>query len=325
MAKENGNAPPTPEEPSSDNVGSRRAWIRYRTELCHRGTGDVLHSYDSEEPNPFEFQHRADDEPIFELVTRYTARDDDTKKGGSQTSVPTHAIGSAPSHTLRIYSPVINNALQSVVKYYPQQDLSGSVISIKWPYPILVHHYKELREFKAMCENKEPGELCVREHDAPEHLDLLLRFLDDNIMEQVRKQDKRSSEGYYTFEDKWVIYKPGRTVITHNSDAERIPFVISTVSGGIFHNPPVPWQVRGWYLLFDGEELGRYTNEFTQSPFDGEKELDVDQTFVDDIDDVGNDFLEKSILEGERYWKLLKKQCKLHKGKSTEFPYNEVR
>ena len=75
-----------------------------------------------------------------------------------------------------------------MVQYYPSQDLFSNPLVVKWPYPILVHHYDELAAFRDSCAARDPTELCVREADAPEHIDLLLNFLDDNIMTAVRME-----------------------------------------------------------------------------------------------------------------------------------------
>ncbi|KUI67664.1 hypothetical protein VM1G_03035 [Cytospora mali] len=327
MAKEDDAGSPPPEIPS-DDVKSHRIWIRYRTELCHRFTGEVLRHVDSEEPGPVDIQ-RTDNEPIFELVTRYIARDPNADLGRSkeQTRVPTQAVGSTPSCFLRIYSPAIINALQSVVEYYPGQDLSGTTIVIRWPYPILVHHYEKLCDFKTKCKTTDLNELCVRERDAAAHIDLLLHFLDDNIMEQARAEEERIKRGYYTFENFWVSHKPGRTIVFQDDSRKKewVPLVISSIGGGIFENPPMPWTVFGWSLTFDGESLGRISKTMLQERFDGERKWQENTIYLDGTDTInGNDALEKLILDGERYWSLVKKQCKYHNGKTVEFPYNEI-
>ncbi|ROW06834.1 hypothetical protein VMCG_04098 [Cytospora schulzeri] len=326
MAKENDPEIPTPEEIPSDDFASPKAWIRYRTEIRSYNTDEVLRYVDSEEPKPFEFQPAGND-PAFELVTSYkAARRFDVKHGssGAQTALLTPAVGMAPSYSLRIYSPAIINALQSVVEYYPSQDLSGSVIVIVWPYPILAHHYGELSKFKTTCEITNPNELCAREREAPEHIGLLLRFLDDNIMEQVRAEEERNKRGYYTFDNSWVFYKPGRTIIEITDGGNWVSYVVSSVSGGIFHNPPAMWTLYGWRLKFDGERMGRSRYKISTERFDGEKDFHDNIRFVDDRDNIEGDNLMNLVLDGERYWKLLKKQCKYHNGRSMDFPYNEI-
>jgi len=66
----------------------------------------------------------------------------------------------------------------------------------------------------------------------------------------------------------------------------------------------------------------------TYVKFDGELEID---RHVIDVTDIDEDNLERlperaqaQIEYGRQYWKLLRKQCRQHKGKSRDFPYNEV-
>ncbi|ROW17124.1 hypothetical protein VPNG_01370 [Cytospora leucostoma] len=325
MANEAGNAGlPTPQDSYGENAGPGRIWIRYRTELCHRYTGEILYSVDSDDSKPVELQ-RSGNEPIFEVITRYTARNIDTQPGdnGAQMSISSPAVGSSPSYLLRIYSPAIINALHSVVDYYPGQDLSGPVIVIKWPYPILAHHYEELRDFKDFCASKPPNELCLREKDASDHLHLLLQFLDDHIMERVRAAEERKRKGFLRFEDTWVIYKPGRTCIEQTKTDKWTARVISSVTGGIFQTPPVAWTIHGWNMIWDGEYLSRTEEDIEVDLFNGDSEESTGHIF-DHGDGMEGELVEKLILDGERYHKLIEKQCKYHSGKSADFPYNEI-
>ncbi|KUI53387.1 Protein MSP1 [Cytospora mali] len=325
MEKEDDHILPAPEGSTNNDVKPRRIWMRYRTELCHRHTGEVIHSVDSEEPKPVNLVE-ADKEPIFELVTKYIARglNSGPEKSKAHASVFTPAVDSAPSYSLRIYSSAIINALQSVVEYYPSQDLSGTVVVVKWPYPILAHHYTKLRDFKTKCETKRPEDLCEREMGASEHIDLLLGFLDDNIMDRVKAEEERIERGYYTFADTWVSYKPGRTIVELDKQHQWRPYVVTSISGGIFQNPPVGWTISGWRLEFDGDYLGRARYNMTIDPFDGESKWHDSTRFIDDWDTIEGDELEKLIADGKKYWNLVKKQCKHHKGKTVEFPYNMI-
>lgn len=313
------------EAPSVDHPKRRSAWIRYRTELRHRITGELLHRVDSNMR-----KNREDDSsgegPILELVTRY-----DTNTSGFQaenqqaTSWIGQSSASAPAYSLRIYSTALINALQAVVEYYPGQNLSGTSVEIKWPYPVLVHHYDQLRDFKVKCQSKHPSELCAREKDAPEHIDHLIRFLDDNIMERVVTEQERLKEGFFTFENYWVAHKPGRTVATLNKQGIWSPYVISELTGGSFENPPTSWTIHGWNLNFDGRYLGRNKFQIHTARFDGEFDLSINTCFIDDLNNIGGGSLEDSVLYGETWYKLLQKRCRHHMGKSLEFPYNEVR
>lgn len=232
----------------------RGAWIRYRTELRHRHTNELLHRVDSDIKQDRENESLGDD-PVLELITRYDATE--FKLDSKSNSWLGQSAASAPSYTLRILSIAIINALQSIVKYYPGQKLSGNVVEVAWPYAILVHHYDELKGFKAACLSKDVSELCARERDVPEHIDRLIQFLDDSIMERVKAEQNRLKKGFNTFENLWIAYRPGRTAGDLSILKEWKPYVVSGISGGSFVNPPIPWTIQGWTLDFNGTFLGR--------------------------------------------------------------------
>lgn len=308
-----------------DESSQCQARIRYRTELRHRVTGDLIHRTDSDKPQQRELETQ-DNQPIFELITRYETGGSKLEQDREALKEPSAGqnLDSAPSYSLRIYSPAILNALRSVVQYYPSQDLSGSNIEVKWPYAILVHHYDALQQFKANCVAKDPDELCAREKDAYAHITQLLNFLDENIMERVRAEEERVEEGFHTFENLWIIFKPGSTAVFRNLHSEWKAMVISHVIGGIYQTLATPWKVIGWHLEFDGKYLGRRSYEMNIYPFDGEISWKGDKIFIHDRDRIEDEEAEKLISFGRMYCDLLMKQCRQHTGKSVIHPYNEV-
>lgn len=310
----------TNKSPLTDQPKRRGAWIRYRTELRHRDTGELLHRIDSDTPRPNENEHLGEG-PIFELITKYNAKEYNSKQEGSRIG---QSSASPSSIILRILSVAIINALQTIVEYYPGQNLSGDVVEFAWPYAILVHHYDELKDFKTKCQSVDISELCAREKDAPEHIDRLVEFLDENIMKSIRAERTRLAKGFHTFENFWIPYKPGRTVGTFTDRGEWQPYVVSEVTGGILENPPVPWIIKGWRLKFNGTYVGRCKYSMEIPRFDGEKEFAEHTDFVDNLEDVNKGVLKQNVAYGEMWYKLLRKNCRNHIGKSLEFPYNEV-
>lgn len=309
-----------------DKSDQCQPWIRYRTELRHRVTGDLIHRTDSDKPQKRELENQ-DNQPIFELITRYETGGSKLEQAREALNEPSAGqnLDSAPSYSLRIYSPAILNALRSVVQYYPSQDLSGSTVEVKWPYPILVHHYDALQQFKANCDAKDSNELCAREIDASAHITRLLNFLDENIMERVRAEEERLADGFHTFENLWIIFKPGSTTVFRNLHSEWKAMVISHVIGGVFQTLTTPWKVIGWHLEFDGKYLGRRSYEMNIYPFDGEISWKGDKIFIHDRERIEDEEAEKLISYGKVYCSLLMKQCRKHTGRSVIHPYNEVR
>lgn len=275
-----------------------------------------------------------ENEPIFERVKTYKARSPGdrglprSEAGAERDVYPPQALGPAISHRMLIYSAAIINALQSVVAYYPSQELSGDVLKIDWPYQILVHHYDELVAFREQVKSKSPADLCVRERDADEHLNLLIQFLDDAIMSDIRAEAERNKRGFGTYEHFWYPYRPGCVVVTTflEDDASKWDaYVVQQISGGPSAEDSGQWVIEAWNLEFDGTYLNRKHSKSVIHPFSGEDEFYSYRRFIYDRTKIDDEEAQKKIAWGKRYWELTQKQCQHYKGKSSVFPYNEVR
>lgn len=317
------------------------AWVRYRTEFRHRTTDELLVSRETESisiPDTTEDDALVD-EPIFELVTTYIARQlEPGRQAEALSSKPEDAnrlattLLAKPRYHLNIFSPAIANALQSVVRYYPSQFLTGDPIVVPWPYPVLVHHYEKLAQFRDAAAAKDPHNMCMMERDATEHISLLLQFLDHHVMEGVRAEQERNMRGLYTWEYAWMYYKPGTTWIQKLlGGKEESVFVIKSVQGGVLEPDSRQYTISKWSMEYNGQYLGRRSHETFLNKFDGVEEhkavcfLDVTDmsrggTNAADLPEMA----QKHIEYGKQYWKLLKKQCKYHRGKTRDFPFNEV-
>ncbi|KAK2051880.1 ATPase [Colletotrichum caudatum] len=244
-------------------------------------------------------------DPIFESITSYKVSthslDPDSSKPMTSQALPTHHI--------RIHSIAIINALQSVVRYYPGQDFSGESIVVQKPYPVLVHHYNELQQFRQECLTKPLQELCDREKDAAEHLGILLGFLDDEVMLSVRQEQERNKRGT----DEWEAT------------------VVHSVSGGVFEYPLKDWTVRRWSMDYGGEDIERvWSSTMRWSSFDGERndskagqetkffDPTLDESYLDDEN------VAELIENGKKFAAMVEKQCFHHKGKAARFPFNNI-
>lgn len=315
------------------NDQSQRSRIRYRTEYLDQSTNDVVWEENSRTPivNPHDGTDFIND-PAFEILTIYRARGDSkntlrsSEAGGRKLQgPPPRSFGTPARHKLRIYSPALRNALNSVVQYYPSQPLNGDVIEVNWPYPVLVHHYEDLVEFRTRVLSKEPTELCVREALAADDIQALLTYLDQTVMDAVRAETARVRRGFLSFDNLWYSYKPGTAVLSNIAEGTTWrAFVVRDIWGGTFVDPPDRWVIRGWSLIFDGMYLGREEYSETVEKFSGEVEHDHWVRFIPNTDNVNDEEAKKLVDYGKLYWNLLEKQCKFHAGDSCIFPYNKV-
>jgi hypothetical protein len=320
----------------SSKLGQSEAWIRYCIEW--RDLNDEFKSRHEVTEHDFDMSNlgRGSSLPAFERVAVYRIKSSPKTVSSSQSGerdedearpIP----GWLPSYYIRIYSVAIINALRSVVQYYPGQDLSGNFIQIEWPYPILVHHYSQLRSFREAVATKEPHKLCVRERNVDKHLELLFDFLDKEVMESVKNEQERNSKGRSTFDYLWVAMEPGKTIFYSTREGEEEVFhpgVIHSVSGGIFGQSREEWMVKLWSMEYNGLYLGRVITSRDWSKFDGETtNWENGVIFINDEDlaDANKDErLRTAVEQGKSYWNLVSKQCRYHQGTTAEFPMNEA-
>ncbi|KAI1750558.1 P-loop containing nucleoside triphosphate hydrolase protein [Xylaria castorea] len=317
---------PVSQGPAEDKP--KGPWIRYRVEhrdnltnklISHRDTKGPGLDDDGDSSKP----HGA----AFMLITTYSigvvlpSSDQSSEESSTQTI---STITSPPSYSLHVISPAIVNALRSVVQYYPSQNLAGDIV-INWPYPILVHHYDELAQFRDNAAQKDEKGLCERERRATDDLSLLLQYLDRSIMSEVLQEMERNAKGYHTFEYMWVGLKPGTTVLNkYRESTDFHPGVVHSMGGGSFQFPHTAWTIGTWAMRYNGRYLGRYQHTSEHPKFDGQQK----PTFmiVGDLNN-GHD-LPKRVTDqlnyGEAYWRLLRTQCRQYKGKTQDVPSKEI-
>jgi hypothetical protein len=320
----------------SSKLGQREAWIKYSIEW--RDLRDEFKSRHEVTEHDFDMSNlgRGSSLPAFERVAVYRVKSSpetvSSSHSGERGQDEARPIpGWLPSYYIRIYSVAIINALRSVVQYYPGQDLSGDFIQIEWPYPILVHHYSQLRSFREAVAKKEPHKLCIRERDVDKHLELLFEFLDRGVMKSVKEEQERNCRGCFTFDYLWVTMEPGKTIFyatTEGEEGDFQPGVIHSVSGGIFGESREEWRVRLWSMEYNGLYLGRVTKNLNQPVFDGES-----TTSMNALIDINDEYLANAnkdeklrtaVEQGKSYWNLVRKQCRYHQGTTAEFPTSEV-
>lgn len=340
MSTEDAGHPPAPDLggrpgdplPDTDEDGKQSdAWIRYSIEW--RGVNDEFKS--RRVVSADDAEHNSDlsrGMPAFERVTVFRAKHQaGTGPGDGEAFDATQSLtGTTPGYHLRIYSVGIIHALRSVVRYYPKQDLSGDVVEVHWPYPVLVHHYDELCRFREASAKKPPSDACVRERNLDEHLGLLLGFLDREVMEQVNAEKERNKRGYVTFDYLWVSHRPGTTFLYQlGGELEWRGAVVYSMEGGIFSQPRQPWSHSHWAVEHNDESLSRIKTLTTLDRFDGEQSFSEKYIMilghgVLDEDQLQSDVVRQNVAYGKVYWDLMNKQSRYHEGKTMGFPQRDV-
>lgn len=312
-------------------------WVLYRVQVWKKDEHELLTEKDTRDPTLIALKDGFEDDPsrpILQKITKFESSSSLSLSDDDYASIVAKAsVASIASYSIEIFSVAIMNALRSVVHYYPEQELSGDSIVVKWPYPILVHYYDELAQYRDKYRDRDSIEICTRNRFAYKHLDKLLQFLDKEVMTKVKEEKKRYERGYSTWAWEWVTLRPGTTVIhgTKDDSSETLGKVFHSMSGGTLTNPPTSWEYKYWSMSFDGRYIGRIMSMSFNEKYDGEISINQDRV-VDVGEDLDLDRLEgrqkrnvlKHIDIGRAWWGLLRKGCRRHRGTSRTFPFNEV-
>jgi hypothetical protein len=292
--------------------------IKYRVEYVGPNN-TILYEYETKGPHYEDEATSASGSHVLEILTTFKTLKKDLEWNND---TKFQSIGAAPARSMRILSKAVMHALRSVVLYYPSQDLTGDVINIASPYTVLVHHYDELMEYREKFRPGTVEEFCHREKDAYEDLGILLAYLDEHIMPAVREEQARNARGYQTFDLFWVSMKPGSHIRIENAkDNEASVGIVHSFTGGSLSTATAQWKINSWNLDYNGEYIGRRMEIGTYSPWDGERpSLALGFNVSSQEQDIRT-----QIAKGTAYWSLIHhKQCKYYKGRTREFPHNEV-
>ncbi|KAL2219587.1 P-loop containing nucleoside triphosphate hydrolase protein [Thermoascus aurantiacus ATCC 26904] len=149
---------------------------------------------------------------------------------------------------LRIYSPLLINALRSVVEYYSSGNLTGRYLEFGAPFKLLVHHKKELANYMTM-----PRPEHTREYneECDQNIKLLLDFLDNYSGLSLQEEEARWERKVpvTTFANLWFMLKPGEDVYVLEDGALN-PYVIQSVEGGVdkAHRTATSYMITAWNI-----------------------------------------------------------------------------
>ncbi|KAK7916896.1 hypothetical protein PG985_010504 [Apiospora marii] len=265
---------------------------------------------------------------------------------------------------LMVCSPPLLYALRSVIRYYSELGLTKDFPTFGWPYPALVHHYDELKDYATECGSRRGSIPCALKRDIPEHVRLLLDYLDTTVMDQVNAEKERNQRGMFTFEFAWVSLKPGTTILYDKNCSflprrgvfpfaappngiewpdlpSRGPFVALSCRSDV---PGAHLDIGGWKMEYDGHQLGRILYGARIFPFAGPKEMpwrvlepaswqeEEDPMEASQGETVGPRqsgnppfSVTDSVANGRSYWDVIQRiQCWQFKGLSAEYPQVEI-
>jgi hypothetical protein len=259
-----------------------------------------------------------------------SAKDGDDSKDSASNQKKTPDIEWRGRPYIRIYSRAIINALQSVVNYYPDQDLVSQPIEIDWPYSVVVHHRTELLQFlrdfqrpvsdfdQATCSVKETGR----------HIQLLLDFVEDKVGDMVREAQEHLERDVpmISFDALWLLLKPGVDVYERfEVDSSTEPRAVHKIDFiDMYDDSWAEYNVRMWALGNDAAGLQPVLLEKTISRFHGERPVHELEVFPSEYLPTHEARRQELVERGKLFANLQQKKCMYFKGESIEEPRQAV-
>jgi hypothetical protein len=222
---------------------------------------------------------------------------------------------SVKSCRIRILSSKLINALRSVVKYYPGQNLLGDKLEFREPYQFLVHHREELKEYKT---HHPPQHSESYRKECNEHIDHLLTFLDTAMGKELEDEEKRHDRDFCTFEYLWLLLKPGEDFFINGTRDDRvISGVLERFEEGYQGGEAETCTGLYWNIVYSDQRLYRLIRYFYILPFEGERAINTlfiyPTKYHKDTAEAltrqgGRTLAKQMVIWGEKYWNLTRQQ-----------------
>nr|XP_036587375.1 ATPase [Colletotrichum truncatum]KAF6798317.1 ATPase [Colletotrichum truncatum] len=219
---------------------------------------------------------------------------------------PSRPAGTERTHMI-IHSSHLINALRATVAYYPNVNLFGDIVKIDAPYHVIVHHRDALARYKShqpACHSSEYARVTA------EHIDILLNFIEKSVGESIRKEEERHQRNtpVATFENYWMVVKPGEVVYVNHEDVWQ-PLIVSSINQLEGSDEQMnQWVVTCWLLEMGRSKMQRKMVEYKLSSWVGEQvihSLDIVPSRFFPDDPVA--MLQKQVRLGKLYWDLLQR------------------
>ena len=297
--------------------------VQYRNLLSKQ----IVYTQESQGPIVIE-SNSARQLPALELITEVATNA--TLEGIEQLKDPPNTVFNVKRAVLKINSPAIINALQSVVEYCPELDFSGDSLSVSEPFRILIHHESELASFReqyAPGKSRSKSEYCDREQNTYEHLGALQTFLKERVGLRVETERIRHKRGVATFDMLWMLLKPGTTVYCDTWQwGDYDAYVVHSVEGGVDETGTNSLAIELWNLDFDGLGIGKRCITRLQLPFNGERRISKLVVFPCEFWEDGPTGMtvkgKRESLEerGKIFFKLTSRRCMNYDGLTISSP-----
>jgi hypothetical protein len=260
---------------------------------------------------------------VLEVITTVAVRPSQARTAPSSPSDLVRRVvhgTDLPPRRVRIISSKLVNALRAVVDYYPGQILVGDNIEVDEPFRFLLHHRQKLAQYKS---EHPPTHGEEYKSECNLHIDCLLKFLEDTMGKSIREEEQRHRRGFATFENLWLLFKPGERMFARCPGDRIMTFLLDDIRGGVVSGEAKKYTLSLWNIRFNGNRFNKVDDKWSIPPFDGEKEITSLRVYpqsyhhdtAEELQQHENRTLqEQMVLWGERYFGLASRCLKEYYG-----------
>lgn len=184
---------------------------------------------------------------------------------------------------LSISSPLLLNALRSIVKYSsnpPAGDMTEVFMDGVFPFPFrdLFHHRQELLDFKDQTTGPRANHTPEYNSECDRHIDVLIGYLYSEPTVQLKSLEAKWAQKVpsTTFAGFWLLIKPGADVYVQENE-QLNAYVVDSLTGGVDYShwsvKAVEYKIWVWNLIYDGKVIKRKSKTVEVPIFDGERDI----------------------------------------------------
>lgn len=232
---------------------------------------------------------------------------------------------------IEITSPAVLEALRCVVDYAPANDLGTRSVTIYWPYALLVHYDDALAEYQRRFENPTCTSIACSGKKASRHIDIVRKFVKDEVGASVEDERKRHARGMATFEMLWLLYKPGVDMLVDKDDiAEHQPYVMGALYYDVLNGSISSYNAQLWNMKANSRYIGPCYYSLPIAPFAGEMQITSFKVYPFEYRTKSKVWGEKEDAEryfverGKIFYQLRKQGSWDFRGYTTTFPRRPV-
>jgi hypothetical protein len=253
---------------------------------------------------------------------------DETPKDGPQYVMKSYKYytkgGEIENVTVEVHSPHVQEALRTVIKSYPNQNFSGSVIflsggTVGESLACLFHYRRELESY-----GREQKKL-----EAKMHVFFAVKFVEKELRRAIQRweiQVTQSENPGIEYGDLWMLFKPKELVFTGTGHSERILEVVRMQyieSEGMFGDP-THLAITAKIFSHDGKTFGYLHTKFKIFPYTGTQAIAKLTVYPLKYHSDESAQRDKQIERGEKFCKLAGVHYRMYKGTAWAVEHERV-